>query len=162
MTFFQKNFGQIWEMFGVSKPFLKGVGTFIRENTLYISLFHYTGIIASSRWIRFQLPISDVFWQASPVSVWACEGAELHVSHTERTCLARPVVCLNRTLTTFENTMLFLADGQVVFSKIFDFLHYLPDCIGSKWVKWYWGTYVKNTFYNLRTLPIETNTNNIF
>ena len=28
-----------------------------------------------------------------------------------------------------------LADGQVVFSKIFNFLHYLPDGIGSKWVK---------------------------
>ena len=29
-----------------------------------------------------------------------------------------------------------LADGQVVFSKIFNFLHYLPDGIGSKWVKY--------------------------
>ena len=29
----------------------------------------------------------------------------LHVRHTNRTCLARPVVCLNRTLTTFENAM---------------------------------------------------------
>ena len=83
----------------------KGVGAFIRENTLYISLLHYTGIIATSRWIQFQLPISVVFWQASPVSVWACEGAELHVPHTKRTCLARPVVCLNWTLTTFENAM---------------------------------------------------------
>ena len=35
----------------------------------------------------------------------AYEGAELHVPHTKRTCLARPVVCLNRTLTTFENAM---------------------------------------------------------
>ena len=55
-----------------------------------------------------------------------------------------------------------LADGQVVFSKIFNFLHYLPDGIGSKWVKWYWGTYMKNSFFNLRMLPIKTNTNNIF
>ena len=39
-----------------------------------------------------------------------------------------------------------LADGQVVFSEIFNFLHYLPDSIGSKWVKWYWGTYMKNSF----------------
>ena len=83
----------------------KGVGAFIRENTLYISLLHFTGIIATSRWIQFQLPFSVVFWQASPVSVWACEGAELHAPHTKRTCLSRPVVCLNRTLTTFENTM---------------------------------------------------------
>ena len=83
----------------------KGMGAFIRENTVYISLLHYTGIIATSRRIQFQLPISVVFWQASPVSVWACEGAELHVPHTKRTCLARPVVCLNRTLTTFENAM---------------------------------------------------------
>ena len=37
-----------------------------------------------------------------------------------------------------------LADGQVIFSKIFNFLHYLPDGIGSKWGKWYWGTYMKN------------------
>ena len=29
-----------------------------------------------------------------------------HTQHTKRTCLARPVVCLNRTLTTFENAML--------------------------------------------------------
>ena len=45
-------------MFGVLKPFLwhsgqlfpqKGVGAFIKENTLYISLLHYTGIIATSR-----------------------------------------------------------------------------------------------------------------
>ena len=41
-----------------------------------------------------------------------------------------------------------------IFSKIFNFLHYLPDGIGSKWVKWYWGTYMKNSFYNLRMLPI--------
>ena len=47
-----------------------------------------------------------------------------------------------------------LADGQVVFSKIFNFLHYLPNGIGSKWVKWYWGTYMKNSFYNLCMLPI--------
>ena len=39
-----------------------------------------------------------------------------------------------------------LADDQVVFSKIFNFLHYLPDGIGSKWVKWYWGTYMKKVF----------------
>ena len=83
----------------------KGVEAFIRQNTLYISLLHYTGIIATSRWIQFQLLISVVFWQASPVSVWACEGAELHVPHTQKTCLARPVVCLNQTLTTFENAM---------------------------------------------------------
>ena len=38
------------------------------------------------------------------------------------------------------------ADGQVVFSKILNFLHYLPDGIGSKWVKWYWGTYMKKKF----------------
>ena len=82
-----------------------GVGALIRGNTLYISLLHYTGIIATTRWIQFQLPISVVFWQASPVSVWVYEGAELHVPHTKRTCLARPVVCLNRTLTTFENAM---------------------------------------------------------
>ena len=55
-----------------------------------------------------------------------------------------------------------LADGQVVFSKIFNFLHYLPDGIGSKWVKWYWGTYMNNSFYNLRMLPIKTYTTNIF
>ena len=78
---------------------------FIRENTLYISLLHYTGIIATSRWIQFQLPISVVYWHASPISVWACEGAELHVPHTKRTWLARPVICLNRTLITFENAM---------------------------------------------------------
>ena len=42
-------------MFGVVKPFWsafspqKGVGAFIRENTLYNSLLHYTGIIATSR-----------------------------------------------------------------------------------------------------------------
>ena len=29
----------------------------------------------------------------------------VHVPHTKRTCLTRPVVCLNRTLTTFENAM---------------------------------------------------------
>ena len=34
-----------------------------------------------------------------------CEGAEFHVPHTKRTCLARPVICFNRTLTTFENAM---------------------------------------------------------
>ena len=28
-----------------------------------------------------------------------------------------------------------LVDGQVVFSKIFNFLYYLPDGIGLKWVK---------------------------
>ena len=39
-----------------------------------------------------------------------------------------------------------LAVGQEVFSKIFNFLHYLPNGIGSKWVKWYWGTYMKNRF----------------
>ena len=97
MTFFQTNLDSFFPQ--------KGVGAFIRENTLYISLLHFTGIIATSWWIQFQLPISVVFWQASPVSVWACEGAELHVPHTKRTCLARPVVCLNRTLTTFENAM---------------------------------------------------------
>ena len=47
-----------------------------------------------------------------------------------------------------------LADGQVIFSKILNFLHYLPDGLGSKWVKWYWGTYMKNSFYNLHMLPI--------
>ena len=83
----------------------KGVGAFIRENTLYVLLLHYTGIIATSRWIQFQLPISVVFSQASPDIVWACESAELHVPHTKRTCLARPAVSLKRTLATFENTM---------------------------------------------------------
>ena len=37
------------------------MGAFIRENTLYISLLHYTGVIATSRLIQFQLPISGVF-----------------------------------------------------------------------------------------------------
>ena len=66
----------------------------------------------------------------------ACEGAELHVPHTKRTCIARLVASLNRTPTTFENAMFLsynvLADGQVIFSKFFNFLHYLPDGIGSK------------------------------
>ena len=77
-------------MFAVLKPFYgilisfvpqKGVGAFIWGNILYISLLHYTGIIVTSTLIPFQLPISVVFWQASPVSVWTCEGAELHYSH---------------------------------------------------------------------------------
>ena len=163
MTFFQTNFGQIWEMFGVLKPFLwhfgffpqKGVGAFIRENTLYISLLHYTGIIATSRWIQFQLPISVVFWQASPVSVWACEGAELHVPHKKNmSCQACSMFEQNSDYIWERHVLKLLADGQVVFSKIFNFLHYLPDGISSKWVKWYWGTYMKNSFYNLRMLPI--------
>ena len=37
------------------------MGTFIRENTLYIALLHFIGIIACSRLIQFQLPISVVF-----------------------------------------------------------------------------------------------------
>ena len=97
MTFFQTNLVSFFPQ--------KGVGAFIRETTLYILRLHYTGIVATSRWIQFQLPISGVFWQASPVSVWACEGAELHVPHTKRTCLARSVVGLNPTLTTFENAI---------------------------------------------------------
>ena len=57
-------------MFGVLKPFYgilvsffpqKGVGEFIRENTLYILLLHFAGIIATSRWIQLQLTISVVF-----------------------------------------------------------------------------------------------------
>ena len=47
-----------------------------------------------------------------------------------------------------------LADGQVIFSIIFNFLHYLPDGIGSEWVQLYWGTDMKNSFYNLCMLPI--------
>ena len=43
-----------------------------------------------------------------------------------------------------------LADGQSVFSKIFNFLHYLLDGIGSKWVK--------RGFYNLRYLYKLTST----
>ena len=62
-------------MSGVLKPFYgilvsffpqKGEGAFIRENTLYISLLHYTGIIATPTWIRFQLPISVVFLTGIP------------------------------------------------------------------------------------------------
>ena len=107
---FWTNMRNVWGIKAIFMAFWyffqqKGVGAFIRENTLYISLLHYTGIIATSRWIQFQLHISVVFWQASPVSLWACEGADLHVPHTKRTCLARHVVCLNRTLTTFENAM---------------------------------------------------------
>ena len=95
------------------------------------------------------------FWQASPVSVWACEGAELHVPHTKRTswqvcCRFEP----NYNYIWERHVLKLLADGQVAFSKIFNFLHYLPDGIGSKWVKWYWGTYMKKKFYNLRMLPI--------
>ena len=48
------------------------------------------------------------------------------------------------------HVLMLLADGQVVFSN---FLHPLPDGKGSEWVKWYWGTYMKNSFYNLRMLP---------
>ena len=55
-----------------------------------------------------------------------------------------------------------LVDGQVVFSKIFNFLHYLSDGMGSKWVKWYWGTYMKNSFSNLRMLLIYKLTPPIF
>ena len=167
MTFFQTNFGQIWEVFGVLKPFLwhfgqllptkrcRGGGAFIRENTLYISLLHYTGNIATSRWIQFQLPISVVFWQASPVSVWACEGAELHVPHTQKnmSCQSCSLFELNSDYIWERHVLKLLADGQVLFLQNL-FLHYLPDGIGSKWVKWYWGTYMKNSFYNLRMLPI--------
>ena len=42
-----------------------------------------------------------------------------------------------------------LADGHVVFTKIFNFLHYLPDGIGLKRVKWYWGTYMNKKKYNI-------------
>ena len=98
------------------------------------------------------------FWQASPVSMWACEGAELHVPHTKRTCLARHVVhCMFESNSDYiweRHVLKLLADDQVVFSIFFYFLHFLLDGIGSKWVKWYWGTYMKNSFYNLRMLPI--------
>ena len=69
------NFMAFWTAFSHKKEW---------GHLLYISLLHYTGIIATSTWIRFQLPISVVFWQASPVSVWACEGAELHVPLTQK------------------------------------------------------------------------------
>ena len=102
---FWTNMRNVWGIKGILVSFFPqiGVGAFIRENTLYISLLHYTGIIATSRWIS--ATYICCFWQASPVSVWACEGAELHVPHTKRTCLARPVAYLNRTLTTLENAM---------------------------------------------------------
>ena len=80
------------------------MGAFIRENTLYISLLYYTGITATSRWIQFQLPIL-LFFDRHPQLV--CEHVKglNYMCHTKRTCLARPVVCWNQTLTTFENAM---------------------------------------------------------
>ena len=59
--------------------------------------------------------------------------------HTKRTCLARHVICLNRTLTTFENAMILklLADGQVVFSKIFNFLHGPEDRSKAVLLLWF-------------------------
>ena len=97
-------FMAFWSAFSYKKEW----GAFIRENTLYISLLHYTGIIATSWWIQFQLPISVVFFDRH--SQLVCERVkELnYMCHTHihtKTCLARPVVCLNRTLTTFENAM---------------------------------------------------------
>ena len=152
-------------MFGVLKPFKwhfgqlfsykKGVGAFIRENTLYISLLHYTGIIATSRWIQFQLPISGVFLTGIPskcVSVWR----SWIICATHKKNMSCQVCCRfepNSDYIWERHVLKLHADGQVVFSKIFNFLHHLPDGIGSKWVKWYWGTYMI-FFYNLRMLPI--------
>ena len=79
-------------MFGVLKPFLwhfgqffptKRSGAFIRENTLYISLLHYTGIIATSRRIQFQLPISVVF-DRHPQLVCECVKELNYMCHTQK------------------------------------------------------------------------------
>ena len=79
-------------MFGVLKPFYgilvsffpqKGEGAFIRENILYILVLNYTGIIATSRWIQFQLPIL-LFFDRHPQLV--CERVkELnYMCHTQK------------------------------------------------------------------------------
>ena len=89
----------------------KGVGHLL-ERILYTSRYSITQELLQlldefSFSYLFLFFFFFFFWQASPVSVWACEGAELHVPHTKRTCLARPGVCLNRTLTTFLQNLQF-------------------------------------------------------
>ena len=167
MTFFQTNFGQIWEMFGVLKPFYgilvsffpqKGVGAF-RENTLYLILSRYS----ITQELLQRLPefgfsyLFLSFFDRHARLVCECVKELKYMCHSHKKNMSCQVCSMfepNSDYIWERHVLKLLADGQVVFSKIFNFLHYLPDGIGSKWVKWYWGTYMKNSFYNLRMLPI--------
>ena len=71
------------------------------------------------------------FWQASPVSVWAFEGAELHHTKQNMSCQAGSMFEPNSDYIWERHVLKLLADGQVVFSEFFNFLHYQPDGIDS-------------------------------
>ena len=157
MTFFQTNFGQIWYMFGVFKPYFygilvsffpqKGVWAFL-ERIYYTSRYSITEELLqlldefsfSYLFLVFLTGIPSYY-----LSVWRSwiTCATLKKNMSWRICYRFEP---NSDYIWERHVLKLLADGQVVFSKIFNFLHYLPDGIGSKWVNWYWGTYMKKVF----------------
>ena len=158
MTFFQTNFGQIWEMFGVLKPFLWHFGQLFPTK-------RSGGIYYREYSIHLATPLHRNYCNVFMNSVSAtyphlvCERVkELnYMSHSHKknmSCQACSMFEPNSDYIWERHVLKLLADGQVVFSKVFNFLHYLLEGIGSKWVKCYWGTYMKNSFYNLCMLPI--------
>ena len=166
MTFFQTNFGQIWEMFGVLNPFLWHFEQLFPQKKEWGHLLER--ILCTSRYSITQellqrLPefgfsyLFMLFFGRHPQLVCECVKELNYMCHSHKKNMSCQACCMfepNSDYIWEHNFLKLLADGQVVFSKIFNFLHYLPDGIGSKWVKWYWGTYMKNSFYNLHMLRI--------
>ena len=93
-------FMAFWSAFSYKKEWGHLLKEYIIQ--LYISLDYYTQELLQ---LLPKFGFSVVFWWV----FWlVCERVkELnYMCHThKKTCLARPVVCLNRTLTTFENAM---------------------------------------------------------
>ena len=85
---------------------------------VYISVLHYTGIIATSRWIQFQLPIL-LFFDRHPQLV--CERVkELnYMCHTKKnmSCLACSMFEPNSDYIWERHVLKLLVDGQVVSPK---------------------------------------------
>ena len=114
-------------MFGVLKPFYgildsffpqKGVVAFIRENALYISVLHHTGIIATSRWIQFQLPIL-LFFDRHPQLVFERVKELNYMCHTKKnmSCLACSMFEPNSDYIWEHHVLKLLVNGQVVFPQ---------------------------------------------
>ena len=103
-------------MFGVLKPFYGILVSFFPQKGVGGGAFiHYTSRYSITQELlqlldefsfSYLFLFFFFFFDRHPQLVYEHVKEPNYMCHTQkRTCLARPVVCLNRTLTTFENAM---------------------------------------------------------
>ena len=143
MTFFQTNFGQLF-------PTKKEWGHLL-ERILYTSRYSISHELLQCL-DEFSFSYLFLLGFFDRHSQLVCERVKelnymCHSHKKNMSCQACSMFEPNSDYIWERHVLKLLADGHVVLSKIFTFLHHLTDGIGSKWAKWYWGTYIWKTVF---------------